>query len=194
MKHYDGSTWTATPATLATARTALGSTRTSSNNSSAVSFCWVVILVELNLAVTEEYNFTANTVTAAAWASGGNLSTAREKMSGFGTQAAATIAGGYAPSHTNATEEYDGSSWTGGGNLIYCKDKVQVVVELQTAALAYGGYNGSSPYLADSEEYDGTNWSEQNNLNTAEIYYRISCGISNSSIRLLVELFLQVLI
>jgi hypothetical protein len=34
---------------------------------------------------------------------------------GAGTQTAALVFGGYGP--LNATEEYDGSSWTAGGNL-----------------------------------------------------------------------------
>ena len=50
---------------------------------------------------------------AGAWASGGNVNTARRTAAGVGTQTAALIAGGYAPGAvTGNTEIYDGSSWT----------------------------------------------------------------------------------
>ena len=50
---------------------------------------------------------------AGAWASGGNVNTARRTAAGVGTQTAALISGGYAPGAvTGNTEIYDGSSWT----------------------------------------------------------------------------------
>ena len=55
---------------------------------------------------------------AGAWASGGNVNTARRTAAGVGTQTAALIAGGYAPGDVTAnTEIYDGSSWTETGDL-----------------------------------------------------------------------------
>ena len=65
------------------------------------------------VARTEEFNITADTVTAAAWASGGNLNTARQRSGGFGAaQTSAVSAGASAPPATalNKTEEYDGTS------------------------------------------------------------------------------------
>ena len=116
------------------------------------------------------YNTTSGTfktvLSVGAWSSASPLSTAREKSSGFGTQAAATVAGGNTPPQTNATEEYNGSGWATGGNLNTPRQS-SGGAGTQSAGLAYGGYNGSSPYLADSEEYNGTSWSEGNNLNTA---------------------------
>jgi hypothetical protein len=48
--------------------------------------------------------------TAGAWATGGNLNTARSGMfGGIGTQTAALAAGGWAPNPTGATEEYNGA-------------------------------------------------------------------------------------
>jgi hypothetical protein len=34
-----------------------------------------------------------------------------------GTQTSALAFGGFIPAYTGATEEYNGSSWTGGGSL-----------------------------------------------------------------------------
>jgi hypothetical protein len=56
----------------------------------------------------------------------------------------------------NNTEEYDGTSWTAGGNL-----GLQLGVKLggcgtQTVGLAFGG-NTTAPAIANAtEEYDGT--------------------------------------
>ena len=56
-------------------------------------------------------------VTAAAWATGGNMATARNQLAGCGTQTAGLGFGGYATANSNATEEYGGTSWTAGGNM-----------------------------------------------------------------------------
>jgi hypothetical protein len=64
--------------------------------------------------------FKTNVSIGAAWASGGNLGTARSEIAGAGTQTAGLGFGGYISAGTpttNATEEYDGSAWTAGGNL-----------------------------------------------------------------------------
>jgi hypothetical protein len=54
----------------------------------------------------------------AAWTAGGNLSIAtRRELAGAGTLTAGLAFGGFTTAITNATEEYDGSSWTAGGNL-----------------------------------------------------------------------------
>jgi hypothetical protein len=64
------------------------------------------------------YNSNSGTLKAwipvGAWASGGNLSTARYGLSGAGTQTAGLAFGGYTTANSNATEEYDGihlDSW-----------------------------------------------------------------------------------
>jgi hypothetical protein len=43
--------------------------------------------------------------------------TARHSLGGAGTQTAGLAFGGIYTRSTNATEEYDGTSWTAGGNL-----------------------------------------------------------------------------
>jgi len=60
------------------------------------------------------------TFTAAAWASGGNLNTART-LTGTGTQSAGLGFGGNAPPPSNnpvgLTEEYNGTSWSEQNDL-----------------------------------------------------------------------------
>ena len=103
-----------------------------------------------------------------AWASGGNLATARAQGGSSGsTQNDALFAGGYvAPAGTAATEEYDGSSWTSGGNLNTARYRLAgASFAPQTAGLVFGGRTSSD--RNETEEYNGSSWSEQNNLSTA---------------------------
>jgi hypothetical protein len=65
------------------------------------------------------YNSTSNVwkveeaTTAGAWATGGNLNTARYSLAAAGTQTAALAFGGLqVQEFTAATEEYNGSTWT----------------------------------------------------------------------------------
>ena len=110
---WDGTNWTTSPASLATARGRLSVT-----GSSTAAIAMAGQTPSITTA-TEEYNSSTNTITAAAWAAGGNLSTARAAIRGAGIQTAAWGVGGETSPGptTNATEEYDGTSWTGGGNF-----------------------------------------------------------------------------
>ena len=112
------------------------------------------------------YNTTSSTLkvaevsTTGAWATGGNLATARSGMAPAGTQTAALSAGGATPSSTNVTEEYDGSSWTAGGNMTTAR-KEMAGAGTQTAGLAIGGESGGT---ATTEEYDGSSWTNGGNM------------------------------
>jgi hypothetical protein len=59
----------------------------------------------------------------------------------------------YLQSISNATEEYDGSSWTAGGTLNTARYSF-AGCGIQTAALAFGGI---TPVTGATEEYDGSN-------------------------------------
>jgi hypothetical protein len=64
--------------------------------------------------------------------SGGNLGTARRELGSAGTQTAGLGFGGTTGSNTAVTEEYNGTSWTGGGNLNTTRHKLQDVEFKQT--------------------------------------------------------------
>jgi hypothetical protein len=53
---------------------------------------------------------------AAAWSTGGALITARISLAGAGTQSSGLAFGG--SSSVSCTEEYNGTSWVSGGDLI----------------------------------------------------------------------------
>ena len=97
------------------------------------------------------------------WASGTALNTSRDYVAGWAEDSdACLIAGG----STNATELYNGTSWTekndmsAPGNPMYARHPVGTT----TAALAAGG---GSPYQSTVEQWDGTNWTEVGDLVTA---------------------------
>jgi hypothetical protein len=80
---------------------------------------------------------------AAAWASGGNMGTPRNRLAGAGIQTAALGFGGYIGPITTATEEYDGSVWTAGGNLGTARSSLSGC-GTQTAGLGFGGNTTSN--------------------------------------------------
>ena len=55
----------------------------------------------------------------------------------------------------NSTQEYDGSSWTSGGNLVTAR-RALMAGGLQTATLAFGGQTPSQS--GATEQYDGSSW------------------------------------
>ena len=124
------------------------------------------------LGTTEEFTSSTNVITAAAWASGGNLNTARNATAASGTQTAALCAAGQeGPGSTNPsakTEEYDGTSWSEQNDLGTARFYISGS-GIQTASLAVAGRTGPGPNFAKTlvEEYDGSSWSEQNDIPTA---------------------------
>ena len=169
IENYDGTSWTTSPATLGTGRAQSAS---SGSNTAGVLFGGTTTAY---VASTEEYNKSTNAFTAAAWASGGNLNTARDEgaSSQNGLQTAALYFGGYAsdPS-SNATEQYNGTSWTSKNNLNTARYS-GAGAGTTTAALYSGGFSNPSTLQSAVEEFDGTNWATQpNSLSTA----RVNCG------------------
>ena len=88
-----------------------------------------------------------------------------------GTETAGLVFGGISspPGNTNSintTNEYNGSSWTGGGNMNSQRSQFSGL-GTQTAAVAALGFLNTTTTTSNSEEYNGTAWSEGNNANNA---------------------------
>ena len=153
---YDGTNWTTQP-NLATARSQLGGSGSSS--SSGLAFAGYTTAVQ---SITEEYNSSINTFTAAAWASGGNMSQKRYGGASGGTPNAAWYATGYInPGYSNATEEYNGSSWTAGGNITGTNTQSTGSCGTLTAGSRFSGTPPVGPPgtpKVQHEQYDGTSW------------------------------------
>src|SRR6056300_87572 len=105
------------------------------------------------------YNSTDNVVkgaaatTVGAWATGGNLNTARGDLGNAGTQTAALAFGGEIAPITGATESYNGSSWTEVNDL----NTVRYALAgggTQTSAIGTGGE--TIPFTNATETWNGT--------------------------------------
>ena len=115
----------------------------------------------------EEYDGTS-------WTEGNNLNTARGLMAAGGnsTQTAGLCFGGTTTTGpdntgvTNATEEYNGTSWTSVNNMNYSVRNFGGA-GTQTNAVAAGGNPGPSQYNSTTGEYDGTDWTAGTSLPTA---------------------------
>ena len=113
--------------------------------------------------------------TAAAWATGTSMTTARGETCGCGLQTAALIIGGDGgASHPNPTpavgetEIYDGSSWTESGDLNTARTSIDGF-GTQTAGISVAGMTGgsASDRVAVVEEYNGTSWTEVTDVGSA---------------------------
>jgi hypothetical protein len=182
---YDGTTFSVGPA-LATAQPS------SAHASASASATWIAhgSPVPSVGTDTQEFNFSAQVITAGAWASAPSLNTGRTELMGVkeGTQTAALACGGQPgttpPIGLNNSEEYNGTSWTEGNNLNTARKRGSSN-GTQTAGLTAGGSN-TAPIAPGSqnvsEEYDGTSWSEGNNLSTARYGLGGSGGPQTASI------------
>jgi len=119
------------------------------------------------------YNTTSNTLKAYqyyatnAWATGGNLNTARGQISALGANATNVLdVGGYAygpNAYQSAVEQYNGSSWTtktGTPTSLGFRASGGTV----TAGIVMGGHDGSSPTQCIT--WNGTSWTIVNSINT----------------------------
>ena len=123
------------------------------------------------------YNSTSGdfktSVKVEAWSSGGAHPTANRHGFASGTQTAALYASGYVgpqpapPANLMlATSfEYDGSSWTSGGD-VNSRAFIGGSCGTQTASLKMGGNMPSGANRGEVEEYNGTSWAEQSDLPT----------------------------
>jgi hypothetical protein len=135
--------------------------------------------------VTQEFNISANVITAGAWAAGGNLGTARYKISSANAapQDAALGFGGRAASGDTArdlSEEYNGSTWSEGNNLNNAT-RGAVGAGTQTAGLRAGGFDGGPAEQDNTEEYDGTSWSNANDM-PANMRLGAGCGTQTAGL------------
>ena len=86
-----------------------------------------------------KYQYPAVT-TSGAWATGGNMNTARSGGGSAGTSNSSALAfGGELPANTAVTESYDGTSWTELNDLNSAR-RYLAGAGTQTSALAFGGF------------------------------------------------------
>ena len=121
-----------------------------------------------------------------AWESGPSSNTLSEGPASFGNKGALVSVGGYGPSgpsnaHSDATEEWNGSSWSTGEAYPSTKYGGQGAGTL-TAGLIAGGNQSGSTYLNTSNTYDGTDYSSAPNLNKARTGCASSIGTQTAAL------------
>ena len=119
-------------------------------------------------------------VTTNAWASGGNVNTARYFNAGLqvGTQTAALIFGGFPGPVNTASESYNGTSWTNTPNLASGKSAI-TGFGTQTAALGAGGT--PAPGTTTVQSWNGSSWTTGTSMGTAR-YGALSAGIQTAGL------------
>ena len=157
-EEFDGTSWSE-QGNLGTARYASGGAGTQT-----AGLCMSGVFYIAGQGPSQSYKAETEEYDGSSWTESGDVSTARSRVGGCGTQTAALMCGGYTPSLQTATEEYDGSSWTNGGALFTATGQLAAAGS-QTAALAFGGTTGSD--VATTLRYDGSSWSTHPSLGTA---------------------------
>jgi hypothetical protein len=152
---YDGTSWTTVP-NMGTARRSLAA---AGSQTAAVTFGGDANPPVTN--ATEEFNSSANVITAAAWASGPtSINTTSEQNAGTdGPSSAYAVWGGRTipATSTDLCEEFNGTSFSAGGALNTAA-RTRCGGGTLTAAWCA---NGEQPaYLSNVEEYNGTSWTE----------------------------------
>ena len=162
IEGWDGTSWATSPASLVSQGVSQSAGQGSS--SSTVS----VFGGSAGSSLAEQFNKSINTITAAAWASSTVYPTPNSYLAGFGVLNAGVAAGGDGPPGNGiaTTAEYDGSSWTAGGDLGTGRRGLgSGTNSTLTAGLVFGGNNPGVPtQYALVEEYNGSSWSEVTNL------------------------------
>ena len=150
-EQWDGTAWAISSATLGTAtRTGMGIGTQGSGTSGLLAGGFSTSY----LADTQEFNSTIFSPATGAWASGGNLNTARLLLGAAGTQTAALAFGGEAGPGLAASESYNGTSWTNTPSMNTARSNV-AGFGTQTAAVGFGGTPGGS---TATELWNGTSW------------------------------------
>jgi len=162
IETFDGTSWTTSPATLATARYNIASCGSASSTLAAGGFR---ASPASYLTATEEFNKSTNTITAAAFSSGGNMATPKQDGAGFGIQTAAIGAGGYVSGYTNNAQSYNGISWTAIPNINTTRSCRGLGT--QTSGLICAGMTPGDTPSAATESWNGSSWTSVNSMNTA---------------------------
>jgi len=162
---YDGSSWTSGNS-MSNQRMNTGSTMVGLQTSALITGGDQYPSTPRSLSACEEYDGTN-------WTAGGAYPVVIQNTAQAGTQTAGWAAGGQsdpAPGVSNivrnATNHYDGSSWSAGGNLPGAQMRAGAA-GTQTAGLIFGGTPNGPTNVATTFAYDGSTWSSKPALATA---------------------------
>jgi hypothetical protein len=119
----------------------------------------------------DQYSGTAESWNGSSWT---NITNEPGGGNAYGSAGAdnedALFFGGSPAGNTDDNRYWNGSSWTELGDLNTARSNLTGSGKTYTAALAIGGINSPSSYLANVESFDGTSWTETGDLNTGRAY------------------------
>ena len=145
---YDGTNFTASAA-MGSSASGQNTLKTAPDNSTGLSMGGYG--TSSYIGTSQEFNASINTITAAAWASGGAMGTGRYLLGGMGPQTAGLAAAGKTPSTTGNVEHYNGTTWSEETNVGGARAALGSA-GTQTAGLIFGAF----PAETTTEEYNGS--------------------------------------
>ena len=174
-ERYDGTSWTALPNIGIASPGGLYGNKAFSPTGTSSGY---IVSMSPTSTSTAEWNVTVNTVTAAAWASGGAAPVGNSNMNMSGYKDDAMMWGGDTGGPPSAwpttSHSYNGSSWTADGTI----PSVRVVAKQfgagHTDATSMGGYPGIN---AATIQYNGSAWTAGGSANHGNEYgYNTGAG------------------
>ena len=180
---WDGTNWSTSPATLGTAKGNGAGTKSSPSTNGNIAGG----LAPGTVATSEEYNFTANTITAAAWSSGAAAPAGNSGQSMAGNKTDAMMWGGDTGGPPSAwpttSHSYNGSAWTADGTIPVAKNSTGQAGAGHTDATMFGGYTPPAGEALKTYEYNGSAWTAGGDLNDSRQYaYQAGGGTQTSAI------------
>ena len=154
-EQYDGSTWTVKSTMGSGFATTQSSVSPSASTGIAAGGYTAPFGATTNIA--EEWNASANVITAAAWANASNFPDSRRAGFSAGTKDASFYAGGRTTAPVTSSAEWDGSSWSSGPTFNESKF-LGGCSGTYTAAIASGGNGPGGAELATSQTWNGSSW------------------------------------
>jgi hypothetical protein len=168
---WDGTNWTSSPASLATAR---GRLSVAGSSTAAIAMAGQTPSITT---ATEEFNVSANVITAAAWASGGAAPSGTSGSSMAGNKNDAMMwggdTGGSPPGWPSSSFSYNGSSWTSEGSIPGVRNVQHNFGAGHTDATGAGGNPG---YGDATIEYNGSSWTAGGTKNHDNDYGYLTGG------------------
>ena len=172
---YDGTSWSNKPAL----GTGVEDTSGSAQGTNAEAF--QAGQSASPTSVVQNWNSSTNTVTAAAWASGGNMPQRTNLAAASGSQTANIVYGGdVGPSWSTVSNQsvlYDGTSWTAGTNIPGAESNMGGT-GTQTAGIYFGGY----PNVTTTVEWDGSSFSGGGAMGTGREKPGHNIGIQTAAV------------
>jgi len=158
---YNGSTWTASPGNMNTARAYCATTGTQT----------AAITANGNPnPAGNNYSTNSETWSGTAWTTTASTSLPSGVRAASGVSTAALVSGGYSNNgsqyNQTAVESWNGSAWTSVTGLTTGRMSGQGGVGTQTTAMVIGGFTyPPSGYRTEVENYNGTSWTNGTSMN-----------------------------